>query len=144
MRTFLSLIIIALFGCNHATQKKTNSPLISFDTSKYVFLKFDTSENLFGKHVKQAYLSKSELSEVEKLLGAAIDDYNRLEKKIYEKNLKDTLSFHLKASDVYDGRITDLSNYKKQLIVVINSRGENWFGLIALIVTSKRPLGKKR
>jgi len=125
MRTYLSFLIFAFFACNHATQSAKKPLLMSIDTSKYAFIKFDTSENyLFGKYAKPAYLSQSELNEVENLLDSAIHDYNRMEKKVYEKNLKDTSLYHAKASDVYDDRITDLSDYKKQLIAVINSSGE--------------------
>jgi len=125
MKNYTALIFLLFCGCmqaNHTSTAVQNKVPLKLDTSKYAILRFDTSENYyFDKKVKQDSLSNEDMPEVEHLLDSAITDYNKIEGRYYEQSLREN---HSIPAAVYDPRIKDISNYKRQLIVVKNLSGE--------------------
>ena len=91
-----------------------NKPLI-LDTSLYSVLPFDSSKQIFGfinrtvfpKSSRPSLITSSDLMEIEKRLQACINDFNLNQKIINGPH----------------GEI-ELSKYKRQLIITINSDGE--------------------
>jgi hypothetical protein len=122
------ILIMPLFGLLAYAQpaslsKQAKQTSYAIDTSKYAILKFDNSNIFnFDKNVKAATISANEVIEIDRLLDSTINAYNKVVQKIYEKNLRERADIPI--SDIYDARIQHISKYKKQLIAVINTKGE--------------------
>jgi hypothetical protein len=96
---------------------------ISIDSNQYVILKFDKDNGLiFNKKYKPSDINKQEIESIYILIGKAISDYhlkNASENTLNQKNYE-----------------IDLSNYKIQLIPVINPKGEKEIFVNCICLTS--------
>ena len=112
MKFFIIIFILITISCNNSdhktisTKTKENLQVKTIDTSIYTILKFDKVENYyFDKNVKSATISPGEVGRVGDLIDKAVTNYN-------------------KNASEYEEKITGASKYFKQLIVVVNSKGE--------------------
>lgn len=123
MKSYPVIFISFLLACNHSGYKfdrGIDTANFNPDTSEYAILKLDTSKNdLFGKNVDPAGLSKADIIEAEQLMDSTVDEYNK-----DENNKLNNTSPQAPASSGYDPRIKDLSKYKRQLIAAVDSNYE--------------------
>lgn len=103
---FLSSLLLFLDTTSFSQQTKhAKKYYFQGDTSRYAILKFNKSCYWIFKNAKPATLTRKEIELTEILLKTAIKEHNQ--------NIKNVL-FNLK----------ELKNYKRQLIPVINRKGE--------------------
>jgi hypothetical protein len=88
---------------------------LNIDTSLITIIPFDTSDN----NNKQFVLSSQDLTEIERLLTASIDEYNLRQTERFNEVNK-----HQENKVDKNEYIIDLKNYKRQYILKINSQGE--------------------
>ena len=95
---------------------------VNIDTSRYVVLAKNSMWCPYSgnKHYKTANVSAAEITEIENLLSNCIGEYNIAETKHYEAEEKQFPKFNFKLNDF----IISLEKYKRQLIPVINAKGE--------------------
>lgn len=123
------LALLCVIACNKPLSKNNKTenkiiPAASIDTSRYAILKFDKANNYyFDKNVTPATISSEEIERIEKLIDKAVANYNKDEEKVYEKNVRETRE-KFPSAIAYDGRIKKPFQYRKQIIAVINSKGE--------------------
>lgn len=89
--------------------------LVNIGGTNYAVIKFDRANSWLFKDAKPAALSIDEISEVEDILREAIEDYNR---EPYP--LRAHPEYNLDKSRF----VIDLSQYKRQLVPVLNVKGE--------------------
>ncbi|AMJ64369.1 hypothetical protein [Hymenobacter sp. PAMC 26628] len=94
------------------------------DTSRVAVLPYDEKRDQYifqnAGQVKAASLSPAELAQVETLLRASIDEYNRPQAVELQKLRKAQPQSEFKADDF----IINLPKYKRQLVAVLNAKGE--------------------
>jgi hypothetical protein len=96
----------------------------SIDTSRYAILKFNSKSNYyFDKDVKATTLTTEEIQKIENLIDDRISRYNKVQEVAYQKYSTEIKKKHLN-SIALDNRIKKPEKYYKQLIAVINSKGE--------------------
>jgi hypothetical protein len=124
-----SLFILAFGGYGRKTTirpKRIIHLSEILDTARYAILKFNKANNYyFDKDAKPATLSSEDIVKIEDLINKRISEYNRIEKdsaisitkrirkKKHDPNFTWTADF-----------IKNPSKYYKQLIPIINSKGE--------------------
>jgi hypothetical protein len=123
----LILILCLLTGVCSAQNKRkeqkqslSNHTITLKDTSKYVVFKYDSAEHsyYFDKVLKSSTLSNSELWTIEKLIREQTNKYSKAEAAKYEK-------YNKKGFYIYNSNsIKDPGKYRKQLIAIINKKGE--------------------
>lgn len=129
----LNYITISIFLLFVSCKQKNNSEAISFpaveqvntilrlDTAIYAILELDTSQTwFFPKTYKASTLTNSDIIEIEKQLKTCIEKYNLEQEKNYELMSKNNPQYKLDKNNY----IIALKNYKRQLIPVINEKGE--------------------
>ena len=117
MRYALTLLSLLLVACSNPNPKTTVIiPEKPIDTSKYSILKFDAIRDSlrFGKNVKAAGVSDTDIAEIETLIAKKAGEYNKAEAK------EEGLDNHLP----YDNLIHHAEKYYKQIIAVANLKGE--------------------
>ena len=125
MKCLLILILPFLITYNPSNANAYYRPN-SIDTSRCAFIKFDQKQNYyFDKNVKPATLSAEEIVKIESLISKRVLEYNRIEK---DSALSITKRLRKKRRDpnfIWEGDIIkNPSKYYKQLIAVVNSKGE--------------------
>jgi hypothetical protein len=96
------LFAILFYTASFSQQKKS---YVQSDKSQYAILKFKNSYYEIFKNAKATTLSEKEIELTENLLKSAIKEHNR--------NIKNALF-----------TIKEFKNYKRQLIPIINEKGE--------------------
>jgi len=94
---------------------------ITIDTAKYVLFQHDNVVDkwIFDKKYKPYSLTESDVAEVESILLNCVYKYNLSQTREFNRlNKKEPGYFDLKSF------IIDLPKYKRQLVAVINSKGE--------------------
>jgi hypothetical protein len=91
------------------TQTDMYNQFAPTDTSRYAILKLDSTyvAHLFGTGIKPTALSKEEIMKIKTLIDKKITEYNKLEKK-----------------GIYSLVINHPGKYYKQLVAIINAKGE--------------------
>ncbi len=112
--SILPALLIIVANCSysqvHITSKKQNTDLI-FDTSKTAILEFKRPLPwIFDSTYKPAIITQKELMTIDSFVTIAVNDFNSWQKKNNTDN-----PWHID----YNKR-----NYKKQIVPVINSKGE--------------------
>lgn len=97
------IILLCVISCR--------SPFI--DSSKYAVIEFDKKRDSvrFDENVETGSISNIDISEIEKLISKRVNEYNKDQEKY-------------KDDSPYDNLIHNPENYYKQLIPVVNSKGE--------------------
>jgi len=115
------------------------------DTSKYVILKFHKGgDYYFGKDAKPDTLSAEDIAKIEDLIGKRISEYNRAEK---DSAISITKRIRKKNHDpnfTWTGDfIKNPSKYYKQLIPIINIKGEKEVWVNCFCSADGKPYWKK-
>lgn len=108
-------------SCEQAkTETEEQQKNYTIDTSVVAILPYETTKFLFSKDCKKTDLTNSDLLKIETILNECINNYNLEQEKTYkeinEKRQEDK-------PDKVDF-IIDLTRYKRQYMVVLNSKGE--------------------
>ena len=101
----LMLTIVYKPFCSVYNMHVTPKPYFSIDTSRYAILKLNQKpyDSLFEKDVKPAELTAEDMGKIEMLIKIKVSEHNKESKY---------------------SRISNPAKYYKQLISVINSKGE--------------------
>ena len=141
LRILAAGFLLTITGCQErkAAQVATKlgsqavAPKLVMDTSRVAVLPYDKKQNAYifqvydeklgesiPQVVKPASLSSAELAQVKVLLRACIDEYNQAQVIELQKLRKAQPNEVFKA----DNFIINLPKYKRQLVAVINTKGE--------------------
>ena len=92
------------------------------DTNKYAIFKHDNKIDhwVFDEKSKPYNLTQKDVAELEIILSNCIEKYNRSQMKEFNRLNKKEPQYHFDIKSF----VIDLSKYRRQLIAVINSRGE--------------------
>lgn len=107
------IVLIFVMACGQSGNSEDT--LVNVKGASYAVIKFDRANSWLFKDSKPAALSTDEISEVEDILREAIEDYNR---EPYP--LRAHPEYNLDKSRF----IINLSQYKRQLVPVLNAKGE--------------------
>jgi len=127
--TVFSFFVLSIGGYGHKTDIKLNGVIhLSklLDTSRYAILEFDKANNYyFDKDAKPTTLSNEDIVKIEDLIEKRVSEYNRIEK---DSAISITKRLRKKKHDpnfTWKGDfIKTPSKYYKQLMPIINSKGE--------------------
>jgi len=126
MKYIVLISSILITGFKPARQTVTHicGRNFNIDTSRYAILNFAKDGNYyFDKDVKAATLTTKEIEKIETLIDERIFKYNKAEGVVYRRDSIDLKKKYPNALP-YDHRIKNPRKYYKQLIVVVNSKGE--------------------
>ena len=128
---YFMIIALSLQGVWTSSYNKQQAfllkPTAGIDTSRYSILKFDKDidKYAFDKKVKPCELNGIEIQQIENLIGKKVSEYNKIEKDssiAITKRLKRKMR---NTNFIWKGDYIETPvNYYKQLIPVINSKGE--------------------
>jgi len=121
---FTLIVIICLTSCNlrKSENKNENQHTVDYklDTSVVAIIPFDTTNNWIFQNNQSTELTNSDLMNIDTIINKCIIDYNIVQNvKFNEMNSKYP-NYNLDLNDF----IVDLTNYKRQYVASINSRGE--------------------
>jgi len=151
MKAVLALFILLLFACNQPDHKTiSNVPQVKqafkpIDTSIYTILKLDKANNYyFDKNVTPTTLSGDDILKIEYLVNKRVSEYNRIEK---DSAISITKRITKKKHDpnfTWTGDvIRNPAKYYKQLIPIINSKGEKEVWVNCFCTTAEKYYWKK-
>jgi hypothetical protein len=151
MNPFIVIFILITIGYNQPNHKivsiktKINLPFRSIDTSIYAILKFDKANNYyFDKTAKPSTLSSEDIVKIEGLISKQVSEYNRIEK---DSAISITKRLRKKSHDpnfIWRGDfIKNSSKYYKQLVPIINAKGEKEVWVNCFCNASEKSYWKK-
>ncbi len=114
--TIVTFFLSSIVGCGQVTKPKSidktqsqQNNNLKFDTSATTIIQFDKQVNYpFGNTYKQSTLTQTDINNIDSLLIKCVTDYNNSLQQPYKQ-----LSIDLTKK-----------NYRKQLVVVTNNKGE--------------------
>jgi len=148
MKPAITLLIFFAFSCNQSSNKleKVKSRVAKIiDSSIYTILQLDkTNDYLFDKGAKASTLSGADIEKIEDLIGERVSEHNRIEQ---DSALSITKRLRKKNHDpkfVWEADfIKNPAKYYKQLIPIINSKGEKEVWVNCFCSTYEKSYWKK-
>lgn len=126
----ISSIIIASYKSPNATlSDRFYNQLSNIDTTKYAIFKLEDDPSTFDKNCKPTSLSKNEINQIENIIDKEIAKIN----KDFKKSQRTKFNY-----------VGNPKKYFKQIIPVINSKGEKVVWVNCLCTVSNEPDWKTR
>ena len=120
------LIILTFFltfclnSCGQTKNQKQQKSSYKIDSSIVAILPFKTSQYWLFKDCKPTELTNDDMLKIETSLLKCINDYNPEQERQFKKINEEHPEYELDKKNF----IIDLTNYKRQYIAVLNSKGE--------------------
>lgn len=123
--TLLTLILtICLTSYGHAktenTYKEQEQNVPNVDTSIVAIIPFDTTQIWIFQDSKPTDLTNDDLQKIEPILNKCVQDYNHDQ----ERQFKEIMDKHPEYKLDKKNFIIDLTQYKRQYVAILNSKGE--------------------